>query len=359
MKIAFIKSQLDVRGGGNRFVYETALRMQNLGHEVMIFCNSMDASKTYPEMLEIPHKVFKARRNLLGHFNAYFILKALKKLIEEADKWRPDIIFLQEGSSLANYFQKITRILIVPYFHGSAALKPYEKNWIKYLYRKILSLKFKNGNFENVPLILCNSHYTERLIRELAPDANIKVIYPGVDHNRFKPTWEEKGYLFYHSRICPQKNQLLAIQAVRERYPLFILGSSTKRGKKYSLKVQNEAKKYGHKILTDDSKLIPLLQNCSIFLFPAIRDSFGIAPIEAMACGKPIIAHNSGGVIETVGKVGILCGDNVEEWREKIDYLMENPDIRKELGKKSYEFSKKFTWENAVKQLLEAFREVL
>jgi glycosyltransferase involved in cell wall biosynthesis len=73
-----------------------------------------------------------------------------------------------------------------------------------------------------------------------------------------------------------------------------------------------------------------------------------------MACGKAIIAHNSGGTPEVVDQAGYLLGDKEEDWRTQFDELMESEALRKDLGRKAYERSKQFTWERAAESLEEA-----
>jgi glycosyltransferase involved in cell wall biosynthesis len=100
------------------------------------------------------------------------------------------------------------------------------------------------------------------------------------------------------------------------------------------------------------------LQKCSVFLFPSIGEHFGIAPVEAMACGKAVVGHRSGGTVETVGQAGILCGDNVDEWVKAIKDLMENEERRKEIGRKSAEVAKQFTWDNAASRILDILEKM-
>lgn len=364
MKLACITSHPDVRGGEERFVLETATRLIKLGHEIKIFCNSMDPAKAYPEMLQIPYEVFPAaRRELFGYFTAYFSIKAIRPLIEKSIEWKPDVILLNMCYTLASHYQRLTDIPIVPFVHYPETFQQSKKSFVRNMYRKFLKIEeLETTCFKEAPLVLCNSHYTEQTIHKLEPTARTKVIYPAVDHKKFKPTWEDENYLYYHSRYQEMKNQLLAIKAC-SKYNLILSGFATKKyaqNFKYYLNIRDEALKYGHKVLINitDQELIQFLQKCSIFLFPSMNEHFGTAPVEAMACGKPVIGHNSGGTIETVGKVGILCGNDVKEWEEAIQYLMENDDARRDMGKKAYEFSKQFNWERVVKQLLESFEYV-
>jgi glycosyltransferase involved in cell wall biosynthesis len=60
-----------------------------------------------------------------------------------------------------------------------------------------------------------------------------------------------------------------------------------------------------------------------------------------------------------VGEAGYLLGDKEEDWRTKVDELMESEALRKELGRKAYERSKQFTWERAANSLEEALGTIM
>ena len=79
----------------------------------------------------------------------------------------------------------------------------------------------------------------------------------------------------------------------------------------------------------DDKEKIRLLSGCRGFVFPGEED-FGLTPVEAMACGKPVIALNRGGVAESVidGKTGYLFDSpTTESFNLSIDKL-ENASIK-------------------------------
>jgi glycosyltransferase involved in cell wall biosynthesis len=102
-----------------------------------------------------------------------------------------------------------------------------------------------------------------------------------------------------------------------------------------------------------------LLQKCSLVLQPGKDEGFGLVSLEAMACGKAVIAHRSGATIEVVDGAGILLGDDVGEWRRVVDELMASPESRKELGKRGLTRSMIFSWDRTSKQILELCNEAL
>ena len=75
-------------------------------------------------------------------------------------------------------------------------------------------------------------------------------------------------------------------------------------------------------------------KNCSVFLYTPKEEHFGIAPIEAMACGKPVIAFNTGGPKETIINdiTGYLLEEDLDQWENKIFYLLKNNQKRMDMS---------------------------
>ena len=78
-----------------------------------------------------------------------------------------------------------------------------------------------------------------------------------------------------------------------------------------------------------------LLRNSFCLLYTPINEHFGIVPIEAMYCGKPVIATNTGGPLETVSdnKTGFLVSPNADEFADKMKKLVSNSNLQQSLGK--------------------------
>jgi glycosyltransferase involved in cell wall biosynthesis len=164
----------------------------------------------------------------------------------------------------------------------------------------------------------------------------------------------------------PEKNFELAIEAaVSTGYPLTICGS-TGRGE-----AQVQALKYVEKLKAiagnnvqfeldiQDSVYIRLLQECSVYLHPGRKEVFPLTPLEAMACGKPVIALNAGGTPECVGDIGVLLGDDPKDWSREMKRTMESRELRAELGERAYGYAKQFTWERTADMVTSALASVL
>jgi len=127
------------------------------------------------------------------------------------------------------------------------------------------------------------------------------LIYPPVDLKKFHPGKSKKGdYFLVVSRLVPYKKIDLVIQAFNNLgLPLKIVGVGSQLG---SLKRQANSNIDFLGQLTD-KQLLSYYQNCRAVIFPTDED-FGLVPLEAQACGRPVIAFGAGGVLETV-KQGI------------------------------------------------------
>jgi teichuronic acid biosynthesis glycosyltransferase TuaC len=100
---------------------------------------------------------------------------------------------------------------------------------------------------------------------------------------------------------------------------------------------------------------IPLWMNaCDLFVLPSLNESFGIVQIEAMACGKPVIATNTPGSREIIAsdKHGLFCRPaDEEDLAEKIQIGLQKDWNQKEI----LQFAKKFSWERVVGEILQIY----
>jgi glycosyltransferase involved in cell wall biosynthesis len=146
-----------------------------------------------------------------------------------------------------------------------------------------------------VDYFLANSRNVATKIQKLY-GRQATVIYPPVDLEKFRIGGEQQPYYLVVSALVPYKRIDIAVRAFNElRLPLKIVGEGPLR-----IRLERSA---GSTIeflgWVDDSVLAALYGSCQALIFPGEED-FGIVPLEAQACGRPVIAYEKGGVLETV-----------------------------------------------------------
>lgn len=150
---------------------------------------------------------------------------------------------------------------------------------------------------ERVDHFIANSEYTKKRIWKYYRKES-SVIYPPVNVEDYCPQKEHGDYFLTVSRLTPNKKIKLIIDVFNKlKLPLVIIGDGKQRRE-----LENEVSRDSKiRILgwVGEKKKIEVFQNARAFVFAA-EDDFGIAPVEAMAAGKPVIAYRAGGAAETV-----------------------------------------------------------
>ncbi len=122
------------------------------------------------------------------------------------------------------------------------------------------------------------------------------IIYPPVDTGRFEPAAQIEDYYLLVARLVPYRRIDLLIEAFNKMdRPLVIAGSGRDEERLKELAGPNVTF-LGY---VPDEQLPDLMARCRAFVFPGEED-FGIAPLQAMAAGRPVIAYAAGGALETV-----------------------------------------------------------
>ncbi len=122
------------------------------------------------------------------------------------------------------------------------------------------------------------------------------LIYPPVETQRFEPSQEIEDYFLVVSRLVPYKRVDIAVEAFNQLgLPLIIAGDGRDKDR-----LEAMAKPNVHFLgRVAEEELPKMLACCRAFVFPGEED-FGIAPLEAQAAGRPVIAYAAGGALETV-----------------------------------------------------------
>jgi len=142
---------------------------------------------------------------------------------------------------------------------------------------------------------IANSKNVQNHIKH-AYNRDSTVIYPPVDHERFTISGEDGGYYLVVSALVPYKRVDLAVSAFKGiNQKLLIVGNGSESD---HLK-EMASKNVSFIDSASDNEIAEYMKKSKALIFPGEED-FGIVPLEAQACGKPVIAFGKGGALETV-----------------------------------------------------------
>ena len=186
------------------------------------------------------------------------------------------------------------------YLHD-AKLEKGIKSWlIRYTLHRLRQWDVLSSS--RVDHFIANSHYIKKRIKKVY-NRDATVIYPPVNTTAFQLQTQKDNYYLAFSRLVPYKRIDLIVQAfANTQHKLIVVGNGPELGRLKNLATTN-IEFLGYQ---KDDVIIQLMQNAKALVFAALED-FGIIPVEAQACGTPVICLNQGGTAETVlsGQTGI------------------------------------------------------
>lgn len=187
----------------------------------------------------------------------------------------------------------------------------------KWVLHKIRLWDTRTSN--GVDYFIANSKFIARRIKKVyGRDAD--VIYPPVDVERFKCTKTKKDYYLTASRLVPYKRIDLIVEAFKEMpdKKLIVIGDGPDM-KKIKEKAASNIEIMGYQ---SNAIMEEYMMNAKAFVFAAEED-FGITPVEAQACGTPVIAYGKGGALETIKPYGKPNPTGVFFDEQKVDSIID------------------------------------
>jgi len=234
--------------------------------------------------------------------------------------------------------------------------KSYFVRWLLHRLR-IWDLRTVNG----VDFFISISRYISRRIKKVYARSS-EIIYPPVDINAFTLCNDKDDYYVTSSRLVPYKRVDLIVSAFTQmpnkRLKVIGNGPELKRIKKLASGFEN-IELLGFQ---ERPRLIASLQKAKGYIFAAEED-FGIAPVEAMACGTPVVAYGKGGVRDTVvdGVTGVFVNEQTEQSLIEAISLFESSTFDSVLisnyAKKFSEESFRHAFKDYIEQKVHAFEQ--
>ncbi len=183
------------------------------------------------------------------------------------------------------------------YYYETAV--EWQKYWPIRIYGHFINLGLRMYDYlssQRVDFFVSNSEETKRRVAKFYRRES-DVIYPPVDVPETVPQAEKGDYYITISRIARAKHiDVLVKAAVKHNFQLKVVGFG--RDKEYLQSIANDNVEFVGEI-TDEQR-DKLIAGAKAFLFASVDEEFGIAPVEAMGYGVPVIAYASGGLKETV-----------------------------------------------------------
>jgi len=258
------------------------------------------------------------------------------------------------------------------------------------LFRKGFSAYQKFGNVYrrwNVPIcikrskcVITVSEFEKQRIASFfhMEDKKLKAVYNGVSRHfkqitdpiqlteiRTKYNLPEK-YFFFFGNTDPKKNTRGVLQAVSlfnqasdEKIPLVMLDYDKKE-------LASLIQQIGDPALTElvkltgyvpNSELPALYSSATLFLYPSLRESFGIPMLEAMACGLPVITSNTSSMPEVGGDAAYYIDPyQPEQITEAIQTILSNDLLREDMVEKGFRNAEKYSWSAMAKHVLALYQ---
>jgi glycosyltransferase involved in cell wall biosynthesis len=358
----------------------TGVTFDEISGRHKVYLKTADKLVDTVDFKEIPYVDSRLKLNIPYKYiihNLFFYPRIAKKYIREDS----DVVhfFSQEETYLAKAIKTSKPKIATCLDLIGLTLQEYD-----FLDRKFI--RYSINAMKNVDKIITISDFTKNELINYTniPPNKIQTIYLGVDDEFKKLTSHEiedtrieynlpNSYILYVGSEQSRKNFISIIKAfyrLKKKYNLKDLKlikagspqiSDAQRKKIFDLiKELNLEKDVIFTNYVSDEYLVKLYNGAEIFVYPSLYEGFGLPPLEAMACGCPVITSNTSSLPEVVGDAGIMIDPfDVDSLTESMHKILTDNDLKKELSRKSLERAKLFTWKKTADQTLEVYEDVL
>lgn len=237
-------------------------------------------------------------------------------------------------------------------------------------------------SMQRADCIVTDSNFSKTEIAKYYPEyaEKVKVVPCGVDTKRFAPATEEEiarvkaahnlpgTYFLYLGTLEPRKNLVRLIHAyayLRQQHPdapaLVLAGG---KGWQYeSIFAAADTPELREHIIfpsyIPSGDMAAVYSGALAFVFPSLYEGFGMPPLEAMACGCPVLTSNAASLPEAVGNAAVLCNPMKKKAiAHGMEMLMTDDALREKLRQRGFRRAKEMSWENAAEMLHRIYLEL-
>ncbi len=359
MKIAIAHDFLLKLGGAERVTFE----LSKIFPEATIFTLLYDekiVGHKFPRERVIASSISNSPSILKKRYK--FFTNQFPRLIEEFDFSNYDLVISSSSAFMHGIIVPLETLHLC-YCHSPMRYawdwsnEYFEENEIsgfkKIIYRNLVKY-LREWDYlaaDRPDMYLANSNNVKKRIKKYFRQ-NSEIVYPPVDTERFRAKGKNEDFFLIVSTLSPYKKIDLAVQMFNKiGRRLVIIGDGAQR--EYLEMIAGENIDFlGFK---NDNVVKDYLESCRALIFPGEED-FGISAVEAMACGKPVLAFGKGGCTETVisGKTGeFFFEQTVESMEDGLARLMYNEKFYRPMTirRHALQFSKE-NFEKKIQQMI-------
>ncbi|HEV2962287.1 MAG TPA: glycosyltransferase family 4 protein [Candidatus Angelobacter sp.] len=391
MNIALLMHELLVEGGGERQCLSLARALAQQGHAVTVYTSAYDPSNCFPEIckdlkiIELGRGRFRWLRKPLFVRGYLDMAQLARRVTTTHEIWNPHHWPAQWGAIWLKH--KLGGKVVwmcndVPNFHQQArqretlGLFRSALSWLYYIYDRAQNRK--------ADLTLFLSNWAEGEFRAIYP-GQTRVVRSGADPNRFAPGGDRLrirqrfGYdpddfvLLWLGIFMPHRRLQDAIEAVSlltssgAKVRLLLAGSDRSfpeycdslKALVHKLGIQERVTFTGK---VADEEIRDFYCASDTFLFPNENQTWGLAVLEAMACGCPVLVSRGAAVHEVLtdnDNAILFPPRNPKELAQKIDQLATQPELRQRIAQAGMTLARTtYNWERFASQIAEICDEV-
>ena len=371
MKVAILHPNLGI-GGAERLIVDAAVQLQSAGHQVTIFTNHHDRARCFEPTRDGTLAVRVYGDFLPSHLGQHLrapcaVARMLYLSCATAYHGPFEVILCDLVAHVIPALKLLARAPTVFYCHFPDQLLVTRERRLYRLYRLPID-RLEEWAMGHADRVLVNSDFTAAMFRQAFPRlrrVTPEVLYPGVDTPQDGVTkiGEDASsggaagnevMLLTIGRYHRSKNVVLAIAALAQlgkrlpapmarRVRLVVAGSYDERSQENvdamrQLVSAAERLGLGAQVVflrsLSDAERVALLARCLCLVHTMQNEHLGLAPLEAMAAAKPVVAVNSGGVRETIrhGETGLLCEPTADAMADALARLVMDQDQAARLG---------------------------
>jgi alpha-1,6-mannosyltransferase len=371
-RIAHIANMFGPQSGGLKTtMLELSREYESRGNAVLLI--TPGRKDTFVKNGLITHVTVAAPK--IPFSGGYRMIWRTKHVIRRIEDFRPDIIEISDRTTLLRVARWAKQQRIPTTFFAHERVDGIVQSFAKFLpYKKKMITGWNSITRDSVGRIVATTNYAAEEFRQLglrvenSPKAKLVSVPLGVDLEKFAPIqlaqlkgYDKEKFILACTRLSKEKDPMFlleiahALKARGSDIPLYIAGSGP-----LEKKMQNYIDKNGLNVhllgfISDKAELSQLMGSASVFLAVGPIETFGLAALETLAAGTPVICRREAAISEIVSwDSGRSLTRSTQAWVEAIDEFLRLD--RRSTQSSARARAAEFTWKNTADQLLSLYR---